>query len=106
MLIVVHLYEDEAQALADADRAEITHEGRVVGIYKVPTLFCETVHTGRMQGFTQGQRWGWWVCAVCKKPKKTAYLHMWEYMSNFGFNLIERFVQEGKLVAFTKRHDV
>lgn len=106
MLIVVHKYEDEGQALADAEMTELESPGQVVGIYKVPTIFCETVHGKRVQGYTQGQKWGWWVCGVCKRPKKTAYLHMWDYMSNFGWNLIDRFVREGKLVAFTKRSHI
>jgi glutaredoxin len=105
MLAIAFEFVDEEEALAFADE----HPEHVVGVYKVPTIFCETVHGGTktaQQGFTQGQRWGWWVCGYCKKPKKTAYAHKWEYLSNFGWNLLTRFIQEGKLVAFPKRDDV
>lgn len=101
MLAVAFQFEDEDEALEFAN----AHPQKIVGIYKVPTIFCEEVHTNAkktQQGFTQGQRWGWWVCAYCKKPKKTAYLHIWEYMSLLGNNLMTRLVQEGKLVSFTK----
>lgn len=108
MLAVILKFDDEEAALgfADLNHGEV---GEVVGIYKVPTLFCEGPHPSAKKtqvGFTQGQRWGWWVCAYCMKPKKTAYLHLWKYMSLLGFNLIDKFVQEGKLVAFSKREAI
>ena len=47
-------------------------DGRVVGVYQAPTLFCSEQHGGRktQTGFTKGRKHGWWVCAMCKKPTK------------------------------------
>jgi len=47
----------------------------VVAMYKKPTLFCDVLdgrHSSnrRVIGFTKGQRWHWWVCAVCHKPRE------------------------------------
>ena len=70
MSIVFHFYDDTA-ALEFAERHEA--EG-LVGIFKVPTLFCEGGHTAkRVTGYTRGKRYGWYVCSVCKKPSKAAW---------------------------------
>lgn len=46
----------------------------IVGVYPVPTMFCDPsdpIHKGKGKtgrGYTKGLKYGWWVCAVCKKP--------------------------------------
>lgn len=46
----------------------------VVGVYAKPTQFCDVMDGGhgnrRVSGFTRGKKFGWWVCALCGKPKK------------------------------------
>lgn len=70
MSIVFH-FDDDKTALQFAEEHE---EEGLVGIFKVPTLFCEGGHTAkRVTGFTRGKRYGWYVCAVCKKPSKAAW---------------------------------
>jgi|SRR6478609_6845060 len=42
-----------------------------VGVYRAPTMFCARAdgrHKGRVQGFTHGKKFGWWVCGQCGKP--------------------------------------
>ena len=104
MLAVLLAFEDEDAALSFVNRNSAIVD--VKGVYKVPTLFCEETHGKRLQGFTQGQRWGWWVCGVCKRPKKTAYLYLWEYMPLLGYDQTDKLVQEGKLVAFPESNQV
>lgn len=48
---------------------------KVVGVFKKPTLFCDSVvgrHSSKKTqgGWTRGLKYGWWVCAICKKPSK------------------------------------
>ena len=48
----------------------------VVGVFKRPTIFCdmnkdEHPKSGKLgYAYTKGKKWGWWVCAQCKKPQK------------------------------------
>jgi hypothetical protein len=46
----------------------------VVGVFKAPTQFCDPSdgHRGKktQSGFTRGKKYGWWVCAKCKKPTR------------------------------------
>lgn len=48
----------------------------VRAVWKKPTIFCDK-NDGHLnmkkkteQGFTRGQKYGWWVCRVCGKPSK------------------------------------
>lgn len=49
---------------------------KVVGLFARPTVFCnpaDDLHRGRGKtgrGWTRGTKYGWWVCAVCKKPSR------------------------------------
>lgn len=62
-LMVIRIDDDEEGVPEDLARHE------VVGLFRMPTVFCDGCSTGkRVRGFTKGRRWGWWVCTVCKKP--------------------------------------
>jgi hypothetical protein len=58
-----------------------------IGAFKVPTKFCaNTSH--RSAGYTRGQKYGWWVCGVCRLPteKWADNADRWRYA--LGINLI------------------
>lgn len=46
----------------------------VEGVFAKPTIFCPGSGKGgcsqgkRYHSWVQGQKYGWWVCAVCHKP--------------------------------------
>lgn len=42
----------------------------VRGVWAKPTSFCPGLSCTGNKGFTRGQKFGWWVCATCKKPRK------------------------------------
>jgi hypothetical protein len=59
----------------DFDYAFLNHEEsgqKLVGVFQVPTKFCDPTdgHRGRktQAGWTRGKKYGWWVCGSCKKP--------------------------------------
>lgn len=61
-------------------------------IYRRPTTFCTCEIGSRKKGggWTRGKKYGWWVCAVCKKP--SSYVHAEDNIlmaGPFGFNLLE-----------------
>ncbi len=65
-------------------------KAKVWGVFKKPTQFCQS-HGGKKtsQAFTRGLKYGWWVCAVCKKPTpKWASGAQW--FSVLGTNLLPR----------------
>lgn len=93
-LIVVCNFDDDNEAL---DFAE-AHEAKVIAIHKRPTQFCQGC-SGRKTdiGFTRGTKFGWWVCAKCRKPK-------WKYWQTvlsrdskppfsgpYGFNIFTKY---------------
>lgn len=92
-LHVLLSFDDDADAVKYINDT-LTGVVRVEGIYKKPTQFCDNMDTNthgnrRVQGFTKGQKWGWWVCAQCKKPKKL----YWDNIANdpgLGYNLLDR----------------
>jgi hypothetical protein len=102
--MVLLSFDDEEQALTLVEDMLEYPDGRiltpvqehdifgvVVAIYKKPTMFCEG-HGGKKTaiGYTMGQRWGWWVCATCKKPSRLYWLNILEKQSSFGKNLLDR----------------
>lgn len=76
-------------------------ECHVVGLLAKPTLFCnpEDGHlksvgkTGR--GFTRGMKYGWWVCAICKKPTK-GWAAGWKPVVADARNLLQDFLDSLK----------
>jgi hypothetical protein len=45
----------------------------VVGIWKIPTKFCTCASEGvrmKIQGYTRGKKFGWWVHNICGKPSQ------------------------------------
>lgn len=84
-----NLTEDEAHAFFGRDPIY-----DVVAMYKKPTLFCNVLdgnHNAnrRVIGFTKGQKYGWWVCAACHKPREM-YVQGSVDNSSFGFNLLPK----------------
>lgn len=70
----------------------------VKGIYKRPTIVCERDGCGRRPaGFTQGRKWGWWICCICAKPARTYWQNVYGNLTNassFGYNLLDRLFPE------------
>jgi hypothetical protein len=92
-MFVLLSFPDDADAIDWVQRMKGDSESLVVeGIYKKPTLFCDltdTIHGNRrVTGFTKGQKWGWWVCAVCKKPRKLSIDNLPNEVC--GYNLMDR----------------
>jgi len=95
MYVLLSFDDDElAKDLVDVilNSPEANQFGKVEGIYKKPTIFCDrtnTIHgSSRITGWTKGQKWGWWVCMVCKKPSPVAAMNLPNEVS--GFNLLDR----------------
>lgn len=87
--------EDEALQFARvtiADDNPILAAENLKGIYKRPTQFCPRNGCGRRPtGYVQGQKWGWWVCATCRKPSIMVWQNIWtRELVPFGFNLLDR----------------
>lgn len=68
----------------------------LVGLYAKPTLFCPHSGSGgcrggnkRVQGWTRGLKYGWWVCAECKKPSSVGINHLAANVISNGVNLLE-----------------
>jgi 23S rRNA C2498 (ribose-2'-O)-methylase RlmM len=52
---------------------EELEEPKVIAEFKKPTQFCEHTHNDRLRqrkGMETGQRFGWLVCGICKKPTR------------------------------------
>lgn len=68
--------EVEDDKWAEEIVGELNEEGqKVVGVFAVPTKFCDDEppgHRGKktQAGWTRGKKYGWWVCGACKKPTK------------------------------------
>ena len=97
--ILLH-FDDEEEALTFVEHIEdhasiIVRDGQVTAIYKAPTMFCEG-HGGKKTalGFTMGMKWGWWVCATCKKPSKLYWQNIVEKQSSFGKNIYTQLFTE------------
>jgi hypothetical protein len=62
----------------------------VRGVWRKPTKFCEgagcTSGKGR-PGFTRGRKYGWMVCANCKKPTR-GWVNGDHWFSSLGVNLL------------------
>ena len=97
MLVMVSFEDDEA-ALSFVENVQdnsLLQGAEVKALYRMPTMFHEPFEThsgGRVQGnsFTKGQKYGWWVCSVCKKPSRL----YWDSIfgeSSFGKNLLSSF---------------
>jgi hypothetical protein len=76
--VVVEVADDlDYNALVVDDEAVPLNSPRdvkVIGVFKVPTLYCDNSdgHRGKKTeaGWTRGRKYGWWVCGACKKPTK------------------------------------
>lgn len=65
----------------------------VKGLYAMPTQFCDSgggCSTGkRIQFWTRGTKFGWWVCKVCRKPAKTTEEKTIRAVVSQGTNLLK-----------------
>lgn len=91
--LVVLDFDDNEQA------EEFIESGKynVVGLFARPSLFCDPSdgHTGGRgktgRGWTKGKKYGWWVCAVCKKPSRL-WGEKFECVVGNGKNLLKEFL--------------
>lgn len=63
-----------------------------------PTMFClepnkHRERSGGRSGWTQGKKYGWWVCGVCKKPTKLWGQHLGSVISQ-SRNLLADFLKQ------------
>jgi len=65
------------------DKEEL--DAAVRGVWKKPTKFCEC--TGGRAGFTRGRKYGWWVCATCKRPTE-GWANGDHWQLSLGVNLL------------------
>jgi hypothetical protein len=72
MKLVVLQVEDDALVdrfiKENLEDPSLIPQATIVGVFKAPTKFCECGPGNHKAGFTRGQKYGWWVCAKCKKP--------------------------------------
>jgi hypothetical protein len=48
--------------------AALSNSGvKVVGLFAAPRTFCKCTRV-KGRGWTRGQKLGWWVCSVCRRP--------------------------------------
>ena len=69
-----------------------------VGMFQMPTMFCPNSGSGgcstgkRVRAWQRGQKFGWWVCTICKKP--SGYVppgkpnEIWRRVVSQGVNLL------------------
>jgi hypothetical protein len=92
-------FDDDSEADAFANVMIGQAEGssmRVRGVFKKPTIFCECANSPEKN--VRGNKWGWWLCKLCSKPKKN--------MLQSPTNLIDpddRKKQLGRKIFFTIR---
>lgn len=104
-MLVVLSFDDDEQALTLIEdmldhpddmiltpSQENDVHGKVQALYKWPTQFHEPHEThgaGKTgQAFQLGQKFGWWICAVCKKPSRMYWETIVQKQSSFGKNLL------------------
>lgn len=90
--------EQYVRELAGAE-SPLSDNSSIVGVFGKPTQFCDTAThphatTRRVNGFTRGTRFGWWVCAHCSKPKKAWASNLSAVLSQ-ARNLLDE-ILEGK----------
>jgi hypothetical protein len=90
-------------------QSSIIVTGKVEALIAKPTMFCPNSAAGgcptgkRTHSFTRGLKWGWWVCAVCKKPVKLRDQKLMYNCISQGKNLLleepERVIEGKEQVA-------
>jgi hypothetical protein len=73
--VVIEVEDDsKLDQLLEEDIPRLQSGIRTIGLFRVPTKFCDPSdgHRGRKTeaGWTRGKKYGWWVCGSCKKPSK------------------------------------
>jgi hypothetical protein len=62
---------------------------KVTGLWKLPRKFCECGSQGiDINGFTRGEKYGWWVHAACGRPSSFWVKAKHRFWSGFGKNLL------------------
>lgn len=89
---VQQIYIDRRDKLTDEEAPTDTAHYEVVAAYKKPTIFCDVLdgnhsRNRRVIGFTKGTKWGWWVCALCSKPREM-YVQGIRDNNPFGKNIL------------------
>jgi hypothetical protein len=78
-LVVLEVADDKYADWFVRDIEEQVGDGvlegvKLVGVFQAPTKYCDPSdgHRGKKTdaGWTRGKKYGWWVCAACKKPSK------------------------------------
>jgi len=87
--------------LAQEQDQQVVHsfpaKATVMGVFKGPTVFCDCKGSkGRIQAWTKGQKYGWWVCKACKKPSRAVGgpIHQMRMVVGQGNNLLDEIVEE------------
>lgn len=91
---VVLELEDEK----DVTFLQQTYEWPIVGVFKKPTLFHDpALHQNRTSkselSFTRGKKYGWWVCATCKRPT-TGWGQNVQAVISSGVNLANEYLRQ------------
>jgi len=95
--LVVLQFEDndEAEAFVKAQHVlwsdEHTNTSKLrsaefVGLFALPTIFCEGHGNSKQLGFARGVKYGWWVCSRCGKPARSRTIE----------NLIRNVLSQGR----------
>jgi hypothetical protein len=101
---------EEAEAIAKLlvnDRTAVINEGsiecEVVGLFAKPTQFCVNTQSGgctqgkRYRSFVRGTKYGWWVCAVCKKPAGLPHGKEPRHVVGQGTNLLPTLLTDNEI---------
>lgn len=91
-MTVVLTFEKDSEAI-DFALANVETTGREVkGLYKLPTLYCDCTSGKKTEiAFTKGLKYGWWVCAKCRKPKRLYWQNIWKD-NTFGKNILSQYI--------------
>jgi hypothetical protein len=108
-LAVLVVFEEDKEALDFVEWIEgdveyalgdspVFNSATAPAVYKFPTMFHEPFETHGAKkteaAFTMGQKWGWWVCAICKKPSRMYWDQIVKRQSSFGKNVKSMFFTE------------
>lgn len=105
--LVVLSFEDNEEAEAFIKNENQTPEAvwdlKVEGAFAMPTQFCPSSGSGgcspskRVRGWVRGKKYGWWVCAICKKPSGfsgTGSKELWRRVVAQGVNLLKEITEQ------------
>ncbi len=92
LTLIDDMLENAGQAVLTPVQENNVHP-TVVGLYKRPTQFCPCPS----DGFTKGVKYGWWVCAGCRKPRRLYWRNALSGRRGFSmpeaYNLMEDYFE-------------